>query len=71
MKVDGKSWIIALDFTYTCFLPPSFFAFALGAGKYVAWVTENKINYPKSTQLVPMGLAYGAMIIFGTTKIGK
>jgi hypothetical protein len=71
MKVDGKPWVVALDFTYTCFLPPSFFAFSLVAGKRVGWTPIKRIDYPKSTQLMPMRLAAGAMIIFGTTKIGK
>ena len=71
LKVDGKSWIVALDFTYTCFLPPSFFAYALTEGKYVAWLNKKRISYPKSTQLMPMGMAAGALIVFGTNKIGE
>ncbi|KAI6139569.1 hypothetical protein BKA82DRAFT_4223110 [Pisolithus tinctorius] len=67
---DLKGMIVALDFGASCFLPPSFFAFALHEGDYFTQLVARRLKHPASTQLKPMLIASYILVVFGTNKIG-
>ncbi|KAF8903026.1 hypothetical protein CPB85DRAFT_1320523, partial [Mucidula mucida] len=67
--LNGK--IVALDFEATCFLPPSFFAFALAAAhdNFTLQVARH-VKYPASKNLNAMMKASYFLVPFGTNDIG-
>lgn len=67
---DSGSRIVALDFGASCFLPLSFFAFALREGNDFTQLIARQLQYPKSTQLNALLTASYALVPYGTDKIG-
>jgi hypothetical protein len=60
---DGT--VVALDFHATCFLPPSFFAVAMGkAMGNFAWKVSKLVNYPKSSDVKAMVAASYFLVPF-------
>ena len=68
---DSGGKIVALDFGATCFLPISFFAFALSEVGDFGQVFVNKIKYPTPTQLTAMIEASYCSAPFNNNKLGK
>jgi hypothetical protein len=68
---DSWGRIVALDFGDSCFLPLSFFAFALREGDYFTQLIARKLKHPASTQLNSMLTASYALVPLGTNEIGK
>jgi hypothetical protein len=69
---DLQGKIVALDFGATCFLPPSFFAFAMAARlDRFTWLVAQHIKYPASTNLDSMLAASYYLVPFGTNNIGE
>ena len=63
--------IVALDFGASCFLPPSFFHFALREGDNFTLRIARLVEHPKSTQLNAMLTASYALVPYGTNEIGE
>jgi hypothetical protein len=68
---DRWGRIVALDFGSSCFLPPSFFNFALRQYDDFPQLLARLIKPPKSTQLDEMLTAHYSLIPYGTDKIGE
>ncbi|KAK0216865.1 hypothetical protein IW262DRAFT_1276384 [Armillaria fumosa] len=68
---DKEGRIVALNFGASCFLPPSFFVFALREGDDFTQLIANMVDYPKSTQLGAMLTASRALVPYGSNKIGE
>jgi hypothetical protein len=68
---DRLGAIVALDFGASCFLPPSFFAFALHQGGDFTQLLRNWVRHPESTQLNGMLAASFALVPYGTNNIGE
>ncbi|KIO23191.1 hypothetical protein M407DRAFT_78393 [Tulasnella calospora MUT 4182] len=67
---DGT--VVALDFSVTCFLPPSFFAVAMAmAGDIFTRKVARHVNYPKSDDVGAMVSASYYLIPFGRNDIGQ
>src|SRR5258706_14777599 len=66
---DGN--IVAIDFGATCFLPPSFFSFALQVGGSYTQLLARVINYPRSAQLNGMLAAASVLAPYDTNDIGE
>ena len=68
--LQGK--IVALDFDATCFLPPSFFAFAMAAAEdRFTRLVAKYVKYPASSNLEAMLRASYYLVPFGTNNIGE
>jgi hypothetical protein len=67
---QGK--VVALDFGATCFLPPSFFAFAMAAAedRFTRLVAQY-VEYPASANLNAMLSASYYLVPFGTNNVGE
>jgi hypothetical protein len=64
--------VVALDFGATCFLPPSFFAFAMAAGEdSFTRLVARYVKYPASANLEAMLDASYYLVPFGTNNIGE
>ena len=70
MKDSGRK-IVALDFGASCFLPLSFFIFALREGDDFTQRIARRLKHPKSPQLNALLTASYAMVPYGTDKIGE
>ena len=70
MKDSGHK-IVALDFGASCFLPLSFFVFALREGDDFTQRIARRLKHPKSPQLNALLTASYAMVPYGTDKIGE
>ena len=71
-KKDPQGKIVALDFGATCFLPPSFFAFAMAAAEDVfSRLVARHVKYPASPNLNLMLSASYYLVPFGTNNIGE
>ena len=70
-KRDSWGRIVALDFGESCFLPLSFFSFALFMGDNFTQLIARQLKHPESAQLDAMLEASYAMVPFGTDKIGE
>ena len=68
---DSWGRIVALDFGESCFLPVSFFNFALYEGDNFTRRIARWLKYPASTHLNAMLAASYAMVPYGTDKIGE
>lgn len=66
---DINGDIVALDFGASCFLPPSFFAYAVRQGDHFAQRLGRRVQYPKSTQLNGMLAASCALVPFGSNDV--
>jgi hypothetical protein len=66
---DGT--VVVLDFRATCFLPPSFFAVAMGkpAGNF-AWKVSKLVSYPQSSDVDAMLAASYYLVPYGRNDIG-
>ncbi|KAF9482340.1 hypothetical protein BDN70DRAFT_853589 [Pholiota conissans] len=67
---DRSGQIVAIDFGATCFLPTSFFAFALLLGDHFTHLISQKIEYPASPQLNALLGASYALVPFGKNTVG-
>ena len=68
---DSWGRIVALDFGESCFLPLSFFAFALSEGDDFTQLIARRLKHPASTQLDSMLTASYALVPYGTNEIGE
>lgn len=68
---DINGNIVAIDFGSTCFLPPSFFSFALLVGGPYTQLLAGLINYPRSAQLSEMLTAAWALVPYDTNNVGE
>ncbi|KDQ57418.1 hypothetical protein JAAARDRAFT_78615 [Jaapia argillacea MUCL 33604] len=66
---DRKNKIVALDFGASCFLPVSFFDFALRHFDYFTQLLRMRIPRPKSKQLEALLVASFSLVPYGTNKI--
>ncbi|KAJ7293953.1 hypothetical protein C8J57DRAFT_1457897 [Mycena rebaudengoi] len=66
---EGK--VVALDFTASCFLPPSFFAVAMAKAldEFAIWVAR-RVEYPKSDDVAAMTAASYSLISYQRNDIG-
>ncbi|KAF9477560.1 hypothetical protein BDN70DRAFT_101049 [Pholiota conissans] len=67
---DSRGGIVAIDFGFTCFLPISFFAFALREGDYFTRLVAQHVKHPASTQLNAMLTASYSLVSFNRNDIG-
>jgi len=64
--------VVAFDFGATCFLPPSFFAFAMAAAEdRFNRLVAKYVKYPASSNLEAMLCASYYLVPFGTNNIGE
>ena len=68
---DCQGKIVAIDFGATCFLPPSFFDFALREGDNFTQLIARLVRHPKSTQLNAMLTVSYSLVPYGTNDIGE
>lgn len=68
---DRNNKIVALDFGASCFLPVSFFDFALRNYDYFTQLLRARIPRPESKQLEALLVASYSLVPFGTNKIGE
>jgi hypothetical protein len=68
---DGLGRIVALDFGDSCFLPLSFFAFALHEGDNFTQLIARLVERPESTQLKAMLRASHGLVPYNTNNIGE
>ncbi|KAF8641617.1 hypothetical protein AX16_009892, partial [Volvariella volvacea WC 439] len=68
---DRWGKIVAVDFGASCFLPRSFFDFALYQGDGFAQLLLDLLQRPQSAQLSAMLTAQSTLVVHGTNKIGK
>jgi hypothetical protein len=68
---DRKNKIVALDFGASCFLPVSFFDFALRNSDHFTQLLRTRIPRPESKQLNALLVASYSLVPYGTNKIGE
>jgi hypothetical protein len=68
---DSWGRVVALDFGESCFLPVSFFAFALREGDDFTQRIARWFKHTASTQLGSMLSASYALVPYGTNEIGE
>lgn len=68
---DRWGRIVALDFGDICFLPISFFNFALREGDDFTQLIARKVKHPETTQLNAMLTASYSLVPYGRNDIGE
>ena len=68
---DNCGRIVAFDFGFSPFLPPSFFSFAQYVGDDFTRRIAKQVKNPESTQLSAILGAFYATVPYGTDKIGE
>ena len=69
---DAEDKIVVLDFGATCFLPPTFFCFAMAmVDRLFPEQVADRVSCPVSSNMPGMHRAYYFLVMCGTNKIGE